>query len=178
MTRADYDFVLGSVHWVDEFGPYWADSNRLSPTYPAERLFELYYLEVLKAARFGGFDSLAHIDFPKRYLLRKYEPVGILNEIMTELTKRHIALELNSQPIRKRYSEINPSATICSLYSKAGGSVVTTGSDAHAPEDIGGDFDSLESTIRGSGFKPVYFVKRKECVLTGIDGQNSGLTAH
>ena len=161
VTRADFDFVLGAVHWVDDFGRWWADSNRLSPDYPAERLLEAYYREVLRAVQFAGFDSLAHIDFPKRYLLVKHEPAEILNEIMTELVNKDIALELNSQPIRKGYAEINPSQYICELYSKHGGARVTTGSDAHRRGEIGQDFDKLDKVIHTLGFKPAIFRKRR-----------------
>lgn len=162
VTRADFDFVLGSVHWVDGFGAWWADGNRLLPDYPAERLSEAYYQEVLRAVRFAGFDSLAHIDFPKRYLLVKHEPADILDDIMAELVNRNIALELNSQPVRKGYAEINPSEYICELYLRHGGAKVTTGSDAHSPEDIGQDFARLNRVIHAHGFKPVLFKRRME----------------
>jgi histidinol-phosphatase (PHP family) len=174
VTREDYDFVLGSVHWVDQFGAYWADESRLLPGFPFERLFNAYYSEVLKAVRFGGFDSLAHIDFPKRYMLRKHEPDGILRDILSELVRKGIALELNSQPVRKGYGEINPSAHICELLSGLGGTKVTTGSDAHNPEDVGKDFETLESAIGTYGFKPVYFVRRK-AVTPGASNKNDGL---
>jgi histidinol-phosphatase (PHP family) len=162
VTRADFDFVLGSVHWLEEFGPYWEDDSRLLPTFPAQRLFEVYYNEVLKTIRFGGFDSLAHMDFPKRYLLNKYEPQGILDEITGELVKRGIALEINSHPIRKGYPEINPSDNICAIYSKHGGIKVTTGSDAHRDANVGQDFDHLARIIHLYKFKPVFFVNRQE----------------
>lgn len=161
VTKADFDFVLGSVHWLGEFGDYWKDENRLLPTYPAERLFETYYREVLKAVRFGGFDSLAHIDIPKRYLAATYEPADLLNEVMSALVKKGIALELNSYPIRKGFAEINPSDNICSLYARYGGQRVTTGSDAHRPENVGQDFDRLDRAIRMYKFKPVFFMDRK-----------------
>jgi histidinol-phosphatase (PHP family) len=168
VNRADFDFVLGSVHWVEGFGAWWADPDRLLPEYPAERLSETYYNEVLMAARFGGFDSIAHIDFPKRYLPLKHEPVAILNDIMAELVKNGIALELNSQPVRSRYGEINPSDHICGLYTTRGGEIVTTGSDAHRPEDVGQDFDRIDAVIHGYAFTTVVFRKRKQVRLEGL----------
>jgi histidinol-phosphatase (PHP family) len=161
LIKADFDFVLGSVHWIEGFGAYWSDKDRLLPNYPTQRLFETYYQEVLQAVRFGGFDSLAHIDFPKRYLAGKYEPAALLDEVTAELVKKSIALELNSHPIRKGYPEINPSDDICAIYARYGGQAVTTGSDAHAPEDIGEDFDRLDRIIDINTFHPVCFTKRR-----------------
>jgi histidinol-phosphatase (PHP family) len=161
ITKADFDFVLGSIHWLQEFGAYWADPGRLLPTYPAVRLYEAYYREILKAIRFGGFDSLAHVDFPKRYLLSKHEPSDLIGEAMGELVKKGIALEINSQSIRKQYPEINPSHAICVVYAQNGGRIVTAGSDAHDGEQVGQDFDRLTEAVRVHNFSPVYFRKRR-----------------
>lgn len=161
ITKADFDFILGSVHWLEEFGAYWDDDTRLLPVYPCRRLFVTYYREVLKAVRFGGFDALAHIDFPKRYLLEKYEPVDLLEEIIGEMVNSSIALEINSHPIRKKYPEINPSDNICALYAQRGGRRVTTGSDAHKHDDVGRDFDPLARVIHLYDFEPVYYVQRR-----------------
>ncbi|MDP2918728.1 MAG: histidinol-phosphatase HisJ family protein [Dehalococcoidia bacterium] len=156
MVNRDFDFVLASIHNLEGFGAYWSDPERLKPSYPVKRLFEVYYQEVLKAIRFGGFDSLAHIDYPKRYMPTRYEPISILDNIVDELVERDIALEINGY-----YSEVNPSNMICDLYEKHGGTIVTTGSDAHRCERIGYNFERVDEVIQHFNFNPVYFVQRK-----------------
>ena len=93
LLRNRFDFVLGSVHYVGEF---WVGGRKCWMTWPIEQIYELYYGEVLKTVQAGGFDSLAHIDFPKRYLPSKVEPVSLIEQILRELVRKHIALEINS----------------------------------------------------------------------------------
>ena len=158
ITKKDLDFVLGSVHFL---GNTWVGDKKLLEESTVEQVFEHYYREVLKMVQFGGFDSLAHIDVPKRYLGAKLEPTGLLDEILGELVKRQIALEINSSAIRGEMTELHPSDAICKLYVKCGGKRVTTGSDAHTRERIGEHFSLISEKIIEFELQPVYFVKRQ-----------------
>jgi histidinol-phosphatase (PHP family) len=158
LIKKGFDFVLGSVHYL---GDSWVGGKEMLENWPVERAYELYYREVLKAVLFGGFDSLAHIDFPKRYLGAKVEPVSLIEEILRELVRKQIALEINSSAIRRGYPELHPSDTICELYVKNGGSRVTPGSDSHRREQVGSNFDLINEKIAEFKLQPVYFSKRQ-----------------
>ena len=119
----------------------------------------------MKAITLGGFDSLAHIDFPKKYLLTAYEPLEMMNEILNALVKRGIALEINSSPIRKGYSDVNPSDSIVEMYTSHGGRNVTIGSDAHSCEEIGQDFNRIGEKIMKYQLQVTNFVNRKPVVV-------------
>lgn len=162
ILRYDFDFVLGSIHWSGEnFVP---DKN-FQEQYPCEQIYEMYYQEVMKAITLGGFDSLAHIDFPKKYLLTAYEPLEMMNEILNALVKRGIALEINSSPIRKGYSDVNPSDSIVEMYTSHGGRNVTIGSDAHSCEEIGQDFNRIGEKIMKYQLQVTNFINRKPVVV-------------
>jgi len=158
----DFDFILGSVHW---FSDWWISDKDSQRRHSTESIFEMYYGEVLKTVRLGGFDALAHIDFPKRYLGTTFEPKDLIEEILRELVKRDIALELNSSPLRKGLSEPYPSESICQLYATEGGTKVTVGSDAHYPEHVAAGLDALDEVISRHGFRGVHFEKRMESPL-------------
>lgn len=158
LMKKGLDFVLGSIHYFSES---WIGDKKLLETVPVEQVYERYYQEVVKTVQFGGFDSLAHIDFPKRYLGAKIEPAGLLEEILHELVDRQIALEVNSSAVRRGYPELHPSDTICELYVKCGGRRVTTGSDSHRREQIGSNFDLISEKIAEFKLQPVYFKKRQ-----------------
>jgi histidinol-phosphatase (PHP family) len=158
LMKNGFDFVLGSVHYL---GDMWVGGKKMVEHWPVEQAYEFYYREVLKAAQFGGFDSLAHIDFPKRYLRTKVEPQSLIEEILRELVCKQIALEINSSALRRGYPELHPSDTICELYVKNGGSRVTTGSDSHRREQIGSNFDLISEKILKFNLQPVYFKNRQ-----------------
>jgi histidinol-phosphatase (PHP family) len=159
ILKNGYDFVLGSIHWL---GKNWVGEKVFQEKYDIRQIYEMHYKEILNAVQFGGFDSLAHIDFPKRYLAGQYEPLAEIDAIMQEIVKHHMALELNTSPIRKGLAEICPSKTIMDLYVKNGGSKITVGSDAHTTEHIGGDFDRVGPYIEAYGLKNVIYINRKE----------------
>ncbi len=71
----------------------------------------------------------------------------MLSGVIEQLVKKHIAVEINSNPIRKGYIEVHPSRTICELYLKQGGISVIAGSDAHRCEEIGQDFGKVDAII-------------------------------
>ncbi len=153
-----FDFVLGSVHYV---GDAWVGGKQMLDTWPIAQIYDLYYSEVLKAVQAGGFDSLAHIDFPKRYLPSKLEPVELIEQILRELVRKKMALELNSSSVRRGYPELHPSDAICEMYLKIGGCRVTIGSDSHRWEQIGSNFDLINEKILKYQFQPVYYKNRQ-----------------
>ncbi|MBN1984390.1 MAG: histidinol-phosphatase HisJ family protein [Chitinivibrionales bacterium] len=162
MMKLDFDFVLGSIHWLAD---QWVGQEKMQKNHTLEQLYEIHYEQTLLAVNFGGFDSLAHIDFPKRYLPQAYEPVGLIDEILKNLIKKGIALELNSSPLRKKCNDIFPSDTIVAKYIHHGGRNVTIGSDAHRVEEIGMDFDAVAEKIRRFGLSPVLFVQRGKTAI-------------
>ena len=158
LLKNGFDFVLGSVHYVGEF---WVGGKEMLETWPVEQIYERYYQELLKAVQFGGFDSLAHIDFPKRYLPVKIEPQSLIDEILRELVRKQMALELNSSAIRRGYPELHPSDSICEQYVKFGGRRITIGSDSHRREQIGSNFDLIHEKVFKYQFQPVYYRNRQ-----------------
>jgi histidinol-phosphatase (PHP family) len=141
MSSKDFDFILGSVHWL---GSRWIGDRDFQETNTLEQIFVYHYMETLKACKAGRFDSLAHIDFPKRYLLKKHEPYELIREILKTIIEKEISLEINTSPLRKGYNEYYPSKEIIELYKNLGGTLLTMGSDAHNTDDIGADFEKIE----------------------------------
>ena len=72
LTKYPYDFVIGSIHWIGDMFP----CQTVREQYSAKEFYTLYWQEVLKTVQTGGFDSLGHIDFPKRYYGEIYYEKG------------------------------------------------------------------------------------------------------
>ncbi len=136
----EYDYILGSVHWV---GDKWIGDKEYTQKYSIKDLYLMHYKETLKACKYGGFDSLAHFDFPKRYLKEKHEPKELINAILHEMIKNQITIEINSSPLRKGYSEHYPSDYILAKYKEFGGKYFTIGSDSHNINDVGADIKNI-----------------------------------
>ena len=67
LAASPYDMVIGSVHILhggDDF--YVLDYSSLDDDALYD-MFSRYYAEALELARFGGFDTFAHLIYPYRY---------------------------------------------------------------------------------------------------------------
>ncbi|MGE5559127.1 MAG: histidinol-phosphatase HisJ family protein [Bacillota bacterium] len=158
MRRKDFDYILGSVHWT--LG-HFAGEKILWEASPPERIFAVYYEELLRTVRFGGFDALAHFDFPKRYAgSAPFFPV--MDEIARLLARSGIALEINTSPLRKGLNESSPDAPVLEKFLAAGGRRVTVGSDAHRSNEPGADFSHARNLLsRYPAASAGVYVKRK-----------------
>lgn len=141
IVSKNYDMIMGSIHWIDD--GFVGDKKVLNSN-TIEELENKYYNDVIKAIKFGGFDTFAHLDFPKRYHKKLG---GKLNEkidvILKMLIEKEIALEINTSSMRKGLSEFMPSNEVIKRYINFGGKMITIGSDAHFVEDIAKDFDDI-----------------------------------
>jgi histidinol-phosphatase (PHP family) len=155
--RDNYDFVLASIHWL---GDTWAGDPSLRDKYSLDDVYKLHYQETIRALEYGGFDSLAHIDFPKRYLPSAVEPADLLDETVSLLVFKGIALEINTSTIRKGLSEAAPSGSILRMYANRGGRQVTIGSDAHTTQDVGAHLDRAIDLAKKNGLHQVVYRKR------------------
>lgn len=164
--REDYDFILGSVHNVDEL---FVGEPELEQRYTKDQIFEKYYQEVLAAVAFGGFDALAHFDFPKRYLRESSPQTGMVDEIIQTMTQNRIALEINTASLRKGLEECTPDLPVIQKYVRAGFGRITIGSDAHRASDVAtgtgraGELIDLTRGIPGI-FRARRFVELKEYI--------------
>ena len=164
MMKKNFDFILGSLHWI---GDTWAGAEDILARYSMDEVHRMHYSETLKLARFGGFDSLAHIDFPRRYLKNFPEPDELIDEIVTTLIRSNISLELNSSPLRKGNDFAFPSQAILHRYGHFGGKTVTIGSDAHSTDDIGSGYEYMLNQAASFQLEPVLYRLRKPYKLAG-----------
>jgi histidinol-phosphatase (PHP family) len=145
MQEQSYDVFLGAIHWV---GDLFAGSDEAFRRYTPRQFYEAYYSEMLAAVRLGGFDILAHIDFPKRYLPVSIVDLPVLKEVLAAVVEGGIALEVNTSSLRRGLSRCLPDLDILEMYAAEGGSRITLGSDAHIADDIGAGFEYAMNLVR------------------------------
>jgi histidinol-phosphatase (PHP family) len=164
LARADWDLVLGSVHWV---AGDWIDDPARSPARfereGVERLYEEYYRLLAKAARSGFFDVLTHFDLPKKHGHRPSEPLKAAEDEAIEAARASgCAVEISSAGLRKRVAEAYPEARLLSRI-VAAGVPITFSSDAHAPAEVAWGFGRTLELARSAGAAEfVTFEKRRK----------------
>jgi len=157
-SKLPYDFILGSLHfWYRDMFP----SQLVKAGVPAEVCYAHYWDAVLAAVKAGGFDALAHMDFPKRYYGRLIIDRDKLHEICDVMARNRICPEINTSTLRKNLAEPMPGVDILSIYKSCGGKYVTVGSDAHRPDDLAAGNAQARELIDYFGFEEIIFIQRK-----------------
>ena len=89
-----------------------------------------------------------------------------IDAILNELIRREKGLEVNTAGIRRGMEQTNPTFPVIARYHELGGRLISVGSDAHHPEDLGADFDKAEAFLRKAGFTEYnVYHKRKPVFL-------------
>lgn len=161
--RHEWDFFIGSVHYLtSDFAvddpkdiPKWKD---LDPF----KVWQSYFGLLTQAAGSGLFDIVGHADLPKKFGIRPERDCSILFEdFLGAVARTGIAIELNTAGLRKDCKEIYPSRQILEM-AFARRVPITFGSDAHAPEEVGADFDAAVQLAVDVGYQSsIRFEKRK-----------------
>ncbi|MFA6468079.1 MAG: histidinol-phosphatase HisJ [Bacteroidota bacterium] len=157
-AKSDFDYVIGSVHYLGEWG---FDNPQFVTTYDVKDVNEIYteyYDHISRSARCGLFDIIGHCDLVKKF---GHRPTKNMEEILRETFKivKHagMAVEINTSGLRKPVREMYPSESILKIVSEFG-IPLTLGSDAHSPADVGKDFDLAKQLVEkyGNGKISIY----------------------
>lgn len=152
----DFDFIIGSTHVV----------NHKDPGYPSyyegistEEGYRAYFQEIFNSIRtFENFDIYGHIDYVIRYSKEKdtnycYDRYAdLFDRIIDVLVENGKGIEINTGGLDKGLKEQHPCTEFLRRYRKRGGEIITVGSDAHRPEDIGRHFNRAADVLKECGF--------------------------
>lgn len=151
------DLIIGSCHFIDGKDPYY-------PSFfegRTEKDAYVRYFEVsLNRIRcLSCYDVFGHLDYVVRYgpNQNKYYHFSDYQEyidpILKTLIEKGKGLECNTSGLKYGLGHPNPSEDILRRYRELGGEILTIGSDAHAPQHIGYDFDRIGPLLKACGFR-------------------------
>jgi histidinol-phosphatase (PHP family) len=162
LAKAEWDLVVGSVHWV---AGWWIDapgSEKRFDKEGTEHLYDEYYRLLAKAARTGFFDILSHFDLPKKFGHRPARPRKAEREAIAAAREAGCAIEISSAGLRKAVAEAYPEARLLEQI-VAAGVPVTFASDAHAPAEVGWGYEKTVALARACGVREfVTFESRRK----------------
>lgn len=141
LGQRSYDFVLGSIHFVDDkdvyFGEYWQGKTILQ----AQRRYFETMLECVRVHQ--DYDVLAHMTYlhkgsgsPVKTPLPYEDHREIIDEILRILAAKGKGLELNTSGV-DRCGGFLPTPEYFRRFKELGGEIVTIGSDAHRSDRVG-----------------------------------------
>jgi histidinol-phosphatase (PHP family) len=171
LEAQEFDYVLGSVHFLREGAVDMDDYSVWDSGRSAEEIWRRYFQTLGEAARSGLFDVLAHPDLVKVWGRERPLPEGDLRRYyelaMDGIAESQIAVEVSTAGLRKRAGELYPAPAFLAMCLDAG-APVSLSSDAHRPEDVGADYDRALECLGELGVGELCVFERRERRLEEI----------
>jgi histidinol-phosphatase (PHP family) len=172
LGQHEFDFVIGSVHYGEAGQIIFQD-------YFEGRSWDDVYLPYLRrvklAVETGWFDTIGHLDLPKRYAPkthRIYDPVlfkEALTDVFQAMIANGVAFEINTSGLRQAPKTSMPGPAIVRWYAEAGGRLITTGTDSHAPQHVGTGIAKTLDMLTMCGIEQVASFRGRRMTLRAID---------
>jgi len=154
----DWDYVIGSVHYIGDWGFDNPDCIQIWDTWKIDDAYIAYFELVAQSAASGMFDIIGHPDLIKKFGHRaslNNTAVHQAEEAMLQaILKSGAALEISSAGLRKPISEIYPHHRIVGRAAELGIPFVF-GSDAHAPVEVGHGMDQCLAMLASFGINDI-----------------------
>ena len=160
------DFVIGSTHNLRNTMDFYV--LKYESMDECHRYVEMYLDELLEVAKLGFVDVLGHVGYTRRYMKRAGFEINFddyrdkLIEIFKAAVQSGTGIEINTSGIRQGLGSTIPTYAQAKLYKDCGGEIITVGSDAHFPKDIGSDIKDAYAALRDIGFKYVAVFKSRK----------------
>ena len=164
LRRHPYEFIIGSVHNLDRVPDFCMMNFEYIPDALASQLF-VRTLDEMNALIDFPITTLAHLTYQTRYMAMAGKSFDFAPHrdktaaLLKKLISRGIALEVNVSTVWRGLGFTMPQAEIIALYRDLGGSLITIGSDAHSPVNLGRGIDEGLELLRSLGFDRVMTTK-------------------
>ena len=164
LGRYPFDYVIGSVHWIDQWGIDLAEMREEWDKRLVEESWLAYFDRIFALAKSRLFDIAAHLDLAKIF---KYIPqnqeflLGQYERAAKALAESGTCIEISTAGLRKPVGEIYPHPLLLKVCQQHGVPIVIS-SDAHCPDDVGADFEQAIQLARQAGYREItVFSQRK-----------------
>ncbi|WP_227937756.1 histidinol-phosphatase [Alkalihalobacillus deserti] len=162
LDEQPFDYVIGSVHFVDNISIF--KKGRWEGLTTAEKVKtkESYYRLIEQSARCGMFQILGHIDAMKGFYPEFSSiQVDAIDHTLRVIGEHELVIEINTSGKTKDSGGWYPADDILerALFHNVG---VTFGSDAHTPDRVGDEFDEVQKRLKEIGFKELNYFSNKQ----------------
>ncbi|PSP54367.1 histidinol-phosphatase [Halobacteriales archaeon QS_1_67_19] len=161
LAEAEFDYALGSVHYLDRGGEYVGvgDDSHAESLSPDERraFVDDYYDTVADLIRSELFDVVAHLDFfETSAVLRGHSTTEHYERVADALEASRTVPEINAGFVGEwgDYEECFPAPEFLDVLLDRGIDV-TVGTDSHDPEEFDRRVPKLSDYIEDRGVDPV-----------------------
>jgi histidinol-phosphatase (PHP family) len=158
LEARDWDFVVGSVHFVGDHSLDTEDFSVWDAGVSADRVWRRYFETLAEAARSGLYDIMAHPDLVKVWGRSAPLPEGDLRfyyePAVEAFAETGVAVELSTAGWRKPVGEQYPALPFLEMLVDAGCPLALS-SDAHVPDQLGYAYDKAAELLDSVGVREI-----------------------
>lgn len=158
-----FDYLIGSVHYVDRFNVDGTidDWKGLSQQ-QVDEAYEGYWQRIAGLASTGLFDFVGHLDLPKKFAFYASDPLGGgALEALDAIRAADMAIELNTSGWDKLCAQAYPSETLLREARSRQIPVVLT-ADAHGPALLERHFERGRELLLAVGYTETVRFRQRE----------------
>lgn len=152
----DFDFLMGSVHWIGELCLDCTKFRKAFEMAVKEEGFDKFYVKYLellgRAVETGLFNVVAHFDVARNW---GFKPADYFkrNElsVLEKLSELKMAVEVSSKGLRNPVNEAYPTRRVFEACASMK-IPITLGTDAHSLREIDYGYDSIVEYARSMGY--------------------------
>ena len=169
-----YEFVIGSLHNLNRVPDFCLMNYESMSAGLIDQLFDRALDETADMIRFPGITTLGHLTYMHRYVTLAGKKLDFkpyyekIEAIYRALISLDVALEINVSTIWKGLGISMPTMELLKLYKDCGGRLITIGTDAHAPVNLGKAVRKGYAILETVGFHEVLTVQNGQRVLRPI----------
>ena len=157
-----YDYVIGSVHRVDNEEVDHPQHQEIYEKWETYDLYEAYYKNVREAALSGRFEILGHPDLIKIFRHFPDRDITPLLELTADaIADSGIVVDVNAAGLRKPIGEVYPSRQLLEMLHRRSVPIILS-SDAHAPNQVALGYEKSMKLVYDVGYREVVTFKDRE----------------
>lgn len=167
-TYDKLDFILGSVHFIDDWPFDHPQHQERYKEWNIDELYMRYYNEMKKLVNKGLLDGLAHFDLIKIFGHRpKNDITAYIKNVLNLVKEKGLTIEMSTAGWRKPVNELYPQDEIINMIKELN-IPITTASDAHTAKDLGHSYERLFEVLKKYDFNQVAVFTNHKMKLLSI----------
>ena len=168
MSDQRVDYLIGSCHYLQDWPFDHHDYTHEYEERGIDAVYSDYYDTLAEIADSGLFNIIGHFDLTKKFGFRaQADMTAKIAHVAEAAARTSTAVEMNTSGLRKPVKEIYPAENIVKILFEHN-VPVTMGSDAHAPNEVGADFDKASELLKKCGYRKIASFKKRKMTLLDL----------
>lgn len=165
-----YDYIIGSVHFIDGWGFDHPDFKKDFDKQDIDEIYLKYAALLTQMVQSNCFDVVGHLDLLKIWGHRpcRQSSSFYFDSVLKAVREHGLAVEINTAGLRKPVGELYPAPEIINKMF-AYDIPITFGSDAHLPEQVGEGLSVAYRAAWQAGYRYLVRFERHNQIVTAID---------